>query len=362
MAGYSIQRNGFLTFKTMMHSFIKDLKDNGFTLINPTALVTTPAGSETSTATLEAGPTVNTVTNQAWRIRIECVSDIRVNIYAGTSLQLDSSGLVAPSNKATTGTDKQGQLFLDNQTGNGFMGDKEWSLPTTSPLLLSGTTTVGTSLPLAYQLSISTRGIAACFWSEGSEEFGNRFSWFVIQRPSHPTNGAPLITGKCPVFCIFSNGGGGPTGTHPSLVLNKTGIKKFVVREADINTTSSSKSAVTHTVDSNLIMNSNVQTSFTEDGKYIINFPSGLNTDRYVYVHEMDMIAFTSADVVPPFSSVKLAMYGETAYPPGVTTPTDPCAKLYTREYMSLNANGPYNTGMRLLILVNGGSVTKSLV
>lgn len=354
--GYSIQRNGFLTFKTMVNAFIGDLKDHGFTLIHPQTFSVAPS-SLTTAATLEAGNSVDPLhAGQAWRLRIEAVSDNRVNLYAGTSFQLDNAGIVAPSN--ANASEKQGQLFA-SQASSGFMGDPEWSLPGSSPLIGSGSSITGTSLPLAYQLSISGHGVAACFWSEGSDEFGKRFSWFVIQRPVHPTTGEVLVTGKCPVFCIYSCGGGGGSRISPYLTLNRTGINKFVVREADVNTPSTSVSAVAYTADSNAIMNSLTQTSFTEDGKYIIIFPSGLNTNRYQYIHEIDMIAYTSADVIPPQAIIRLPMYGETDYPPGVAVPTDPCAPLYTREYIALLANSPWNTGMRLLMLINGGSVTK---
>ena len=75
--------------------------------------------------------------------------------------------------------------------------------------------------------------------------------------------------------------------------------------------------------------------------KYLVTFPNRLNTDRYVYTEELDQFAYTSADVIGEGSEVAVTVYGE-------GTP---------RVYRALKANGPLNTGMRLLMLVEGGGV-----
>jgi hypothetical protein len=97
-----------------------------------------------------------------------------------------------------------------------------------------------------------------------------------------------------------------------------------------------------HTEDSRAIINPMNQVAITEDNKYVITFPNGLNTPRFAYTHELDIIATTSADVVSQWSEVPLTVYGETA----------------PRVYKSMCANGPNNTGLRIMMLQEGPSTT----
>ena len=53
------------------------------------------------------------------------------------------------------------------------------------------------------------------------------------------------------------------------------------------------------------------------------------------------MIGITSADVVSQYSSVPLTVYGESS----------------ARTYKALHANGAGNTGMRVLVLQQGGGI-----
>lgn len=97
-----------------------------------------------------------------------------------------------------------------------------------------------------------------------------------------------------------------------------------------------------HSVDYAAVMNSKQQVAISEDNKYVITFPNGLNTSRYTYTHELDLIAYTSADVVSAGTDIEITVYGE-------ATP---------RVYTALTSNGPNNTGMRILFLKSGGDVT----
>lgn len=94
-----------------------------------------------------------------------------------------------------------------------------------------------------------------------------------------------------------------------------------------------------HTADYSAIMNAKQQVSVGEGNKYIVTFPNGLNTSRFAYTHEMDMVAYTSADVVSAGSEIPVPVYGE------------------DRVYIGVNANGPNNTGMRVLFLRSGGGI-----
>ena len=146
-------------------------------------------------------------------------------------------------------------------------------------------------------------------------------------------------------------------------------LRRFIVRERDINapyptlgfvkdgilaTTATQQGydysefgqcfgvpADKHTLDYAAVINSKQQVAISEGNKYVITFPNGLNTSRYSYTHELDLLAYTSADVVSAGTEVPIQVYGE-------ATP---------RVYIALSSNGPNNTGMRILLLKSGGGV-----
>lgn len=182
--------------------------------------------------------------------------------------------------------------------------------------------------PMSYRLVITPRGIWLGVWEDSTtQETATFFNWFLVQRPVDRTTGQVLTTGKAPVFCVNSVG---------------NQFWKFTVRERDIFRPSTRLQADVDLEDSEAVLNTEAQVSLSEDGKYIVTFPSRLNTSRYRYPHELDMIATTSADVVSQNTDVPLTVYGE-------ATP---------RQYRALHANDPANTGMRILILQSGGGIS----
>ena len=184
------------------------------------------------------------------------------------------------------------------------------------------------SYPMSYRLAITSRGIWLGVWEDSTtQESSTFFNWFLIQRPVDRTTGETLITGKAPVFCVNAVGGK---------------YWKFTVRERDIFRPSARLQADIDLDDSEAIFNSAEQVSLSEDGKYIVTFPSRLNTSRYRYPHELDMLATTSADVVSQNTDVPLTVYGEDQ----------------PRTYRALHANALNNTGMRVLVLQSGGSIS----
>lgn len=194
------------------------------------------------------------------------------------------------------------------------------------PLRMAGAS--AQSFPMSYRLVITPRGMWLGVWEESTtQESSAFFNWFLVQRPVDRATGAVLTTGKAPVFCVNSVG-------------NK--FWRFTVRERDILRPSSRIQADVDSEDAECILNSVEQVSLSEDGKYIVTFPSRLNTSRYRYPHELDMIGTTSADVVSQYSDVPLTVYGEST----------------ARSYRALHANGPANTGMRLLTLQQGGGIS----
>jgi hypothetical protein len=178
--------------------------------------------------------------------------------------------------------------------------------------------------PMTYRLSITNRGIALAIWEDATDSDDiPRWSWMVVQRPVDHVTGAPRVTGMAPLFCVYGM---------------KGNISKFVVREKDILKPVPTSPADVNSEDNAAIINSKSQVAITEDNRYVITFPNGLNTSRYCYTEELDMIAYTSADVVSQFTDVPMTVYGE-------ATP---------RKYKALHASGKNNTGMRLLMITEG--------
>lgn len=212
------------------------------------------------------------------------------------------------------------------------------------------------SIPLSYRLSISNHGIAFCMWTEAYDSAGNRFHWWNIQRMVNKDTGATIIgneiqdvKGKAPLFCVFSMIGGGtsPSETLPSGEtdsLNVAGYHDayyFVVRESDVHAPTYPVPASIDTADSNRIINMVQQVSISESNKLVIQMMKGLNTQRFAYPHELDMIAYVSADVVSQFADINVRQYGEAQ----------------DRSFKALKANHAQNKGMRILMLQKGAGI-----
>lgn len=192
--------------------------------------------------------------------------------------------------------------------------------------------------PISYQLCTTDHGIMFMMWAESFDKEGDKCFWFNLQRMVDKT-GTVITEGKSPLFCVFSqNGGGGKDVNTPE----EFGIQHFIVRESDINAPTFPISSVIDKADSTRIINSVQQVSKGEESSFTLNFPRGLNTHRYSYPHELDMFVTTSADSVSQYTDVEVTAYEE-------ETP---------RKYRAMNANFDNNTGMRVLMLIEGPTIT----
>lgn len=331
MPGFSIEKNGFRTLDELLTQFVDDLVNYGSTLtptFNPFMVVKDQPGVVVleSTADFLLGDT------QPWRLAIEIDEGMKIN--AATPLQIDNTGYIS---KSSWKDDLLcGQLSVDDGTDPKLISYDEWEI---TDLLDIQTNT--TNWPLSYRFTMTDRGLALFIWGEAlTVDWKPTISWFVIQRPVHPDDGSPLIKGKCPLFCIYSRSGGKVDKDNPDLY-PEDGIRQFVIREVDINVPRRAFSAVYHTDVGNAIINPTKQISFTEDKEYLVTFPNGLVTSRYAYIHEIDMVAYTSANVIPTWVVAEITMYGE-------ATP---------RKYVALPANGSNESYMRLLVLMDGGGI-----
>ena len=345
MTGFTVQRSGYVNVPELYYSVITDLLANGFTLVFPTGQLSVPVAGTDYTpfhATLEATSAVDPLfAQQPWRIMFDCTGQFSGqtgsvphvgDIFVATSLQLPSSGVVSPldtpDGSSTAHPFPAGMINgLGLVTSTTSVDNPAMSFITRyfrmTKTQQNGTTSAG-SYPMTYRLAVSSNGITLFVWEDASDNVGNQFSWISIQRPVDHATGKPVLTGHAPLFCVF--------GVNSD-------VYKFVVREDDILKPTVPMDATVNLPDSQAILNASPQVAITESNQYVITFPNGLNTQRYMYTSELDMIAYTSADVVSGFTDVPLTVYGETT----------------ARSYKAMSANGPNNTGMRILMLSTGG-------
>ncbi len=383
--GFHVQRNGYVTVNAIIGAVVSDLVANGFSLKFPAAITAPyPAAFK---ATLEATAAVDSLaTTQKWRIHFDVLSDYACKMYVASDLQLPDDGttsklerglsLTAADSAGVIGSDLAYPYKLDettlmipqdeinqiveydvasiarlkrvNNADNQFI-DRTIRIPDMQ---------TAQSYPMSYVLSVSDRGVTLIIWEEAQDPTGDKFSWVSVQRPVDRTSGAALVdpASKTPLFCVYGlKDQYVPAAIRPdntqSISVNEkqvitpeyweSGIKKFVVRERDVLKPTPSAPATYDTEDSNAIINAAQQVCITEDNKYVITFPNKLNSPRHAYTHELDMIAYTSADVVSQHTEVPLTVYGETT----------------ERIYQAMPANGANNTNMRLLVLKGGGGV-----
>lgn len=330
---FTVQRNGFTRVPELFLSIINDLIANGFALKYPNSPLQAPVDGTPYAgfkATLEVTADVDPLaTEQPYRIQLDCLTytgNQIGNIYLAAPLQLPNDGTVATLDKTDgSGTSIKmpaGMLNITAKMPTSVSSTQNYSdvfFVYRQDRILDQPT--ANAYPMSYRLSITDHGIALCVWENATDEDAiPQQSWFVAQRPVDHVTGAPLVEGHCPVFCVYGM---------------KSKVSKFVVRESDVLKPSNSIDATIDTEDSAAIINNVNQVSIRESGRYLMTFPNGLNTARFAYTEDLDMMCYTSADVVSQFSDVKIQPYGE-------ATP---------RTYKALLANQPYNTGMRVLFI-----------
>lgn len=332
MSGISIQRSGFTRVPEMFAAIVKDLVANGFTQQFPSTPIMDPvAGTPYAPfkVTLEASADIDPLHDtQAWRIQFSATATQAGSVFVTAPLQLPDDGTVGLLEAVSLGLP---QLPAGMVNGRGKLPDPDPTADQSDAYFVYRSHRIkdaatAEAYPFSYRLSITSRGIALIVWEDASDNLGSRHSWLAVQRPVDRLTGQPLIVGHCPLVCVF-------------------GLKgkpyKFIVRENDVLKPTIPVVADSDTEDSKAIMNSTNQVAITENNRYVIAFPNGLNTPRYMYTEELDMIAYTSADVVSAYTDVDITVYGEAA----------------PRTYAAMQANGPFNTGMRLLMLKGGGGI-----
>lgn len=378
MAGTSITKHNFVTNDAFLTSLVADLTAAGFTKVYP---VDTYNPNTSPLVVLQATPTIDSLAEaQPWRIALRkrgATGDAAqcVDLILGTPNTISDTGVLATVYQSvSTQTDTQPVGII----GSAYAADtiSKTSLTHRSKVFWSRAdrdSATGTDVanPFSYKLTTTGRGIALHIWEPGNvlgkDNQGPISSTVVIQRLVDNATGATLVTGKAPLHCLYC-------------IHNQ--FYRMVVREQDILSpgpsiyadartvinlsapasgagaditatgvdtldqsgfgTQNSSAKITTTPAGGLfppIIDNRSYLAITEDNNYVTTFPSGFTTSRYAYYGEMDLIAYTSADIVAQNAIIQFTAYGE-------STP---------RKYQALTATGPDSTKVRILQLIDGG-------
>ena len=347
MAFFTIQRNGYKSVVELVQQVIEDMVDNGFRVVHPIDYVPSsrvPTTQTELTVILEAGPDVDPLsTSQPWRVAFRMPNRECTEMIVATPMQLQDDGdiLILPDStgKSVGTAGCVGKMFdkdssvLDASTGFinrakriNYFAFNPGGQPPQAPENTKVSRGDGSTYPLNYRLTIAPHGFFLGAYEGNWASLidgkiittANLFNWVVVQRPVNKDTGAPLITGKCPVFCV--------NGVNAQ-------YWKFVVREADIPHPTLPVRADAFSEDNFKIINILNQNSITEDKKYIISFIHNLNTPRFRYQEELDLVATTSADIIMEGIQVDLNVFGS------------------TRKYVALPGSADWNTGLKILTL-----------
>lgn len=338
---FTIESNGYTSVQSLGKSVAENLIANGFDLVAVNGTNNSPTPSDSTTYyVFQPTATVDPV-DLSWRLVMEATDDSSgfIRFWACHELQINDSTFTVVNN----GMDSQsGHMSLGNSVlgvGSAFMArdgnETNWSC--FKPQGIDPR-----AIPLSYRLSISNHGVSFFVWAESFDRAGDCFGWFTIQRPVDK-NGNVVSVGKVPLFCVFAPSGGGSDDVALNEDLNavSNGILKFVIYESDVNAPTRPLSASVTGPDSKAIINPIQQVALAEDNEFVVSFPQGINTQRYSYPYELDMIAYTSADVVSQNQEIPVTVYGEGS----------------PRNFIGMQANFPNNTGMRVLCLIEGAGI-----
>ena len=222
------------------------------------------------------------------------------------------------------------------------------------------------SSPMSYRLVLTDHGMFFAVWGENPEETASNYSWLLIQRPVNKNDGtirsayrdfytatgpngypAPDVARNNSIIKSTAYDSAGNTvnfGNRPLFCINSTSNKfyKFVVREHDLPIPSARKNASNNSEDSGAVLNAYRQQSLTENGEYVITFINNLNSSRFKYADELDMVGTVSADIVGGGTDIDVAVYNE--IDPSNSQPSK-------RTYHALWPSGAYGTKMRIVVV-----------
>ena len=255
----------------------------------------------------------------------------------------------------STGENLGGQAFDGpdiSETGQTFV-NRYFVKSEKTGLFGTSTGTASDGAPMSYQLTLSDHGMFLAVWAQNPEEEASDYSWVLVQRPVDKKTG--IVRGVYDTLEASSVGGQpgtnsgrygdpGNAGNRPLFCVNSTSndFYKFVVREHDLPIPSIPKDAANNSEDSGAVLNAYSQLSITENGEYVITFINNLNSSRFKYADELDMVGTVSADIVGGGTDIAVAVYNE------VEPVNFQPAK---RTYHALWPSGKFGTKMRVVVV-----------
>lgn len=333
----SIQEFNITSCQNLANKLIQFLINNGMVMI-------APSGAFNSTiykATLKSTNIINSTSNLSdplsdWYFVIDAnTNSNKIRLMVGTSNQFGTTDvpIIGPTGKGI------GQLAAYNDPTETCADCIQYTVPAPPTSIPTWTVyefidrsnytpTTSAAFPLSYAITTSSQGIALAIWEEGTDEYTiPTLSYAVIQHSVNNRTGIQQNTGKQPIFCFYG--------------INRPDIQahyKFVVKEQDVFVPNIVIRSDRDSIDGTRSINSHHQVAIMEDFNYAIFFPNNLHTERFTYPqNDIDLIAYTSADVISASNNVTLPVYNEPSM----------------RTYKSLPSTGIDQTGMRILILLN---------
>jgi hypothetical protein len=299
----------------LARTIARELAGLGFTVTNVDGVAANAVLDDSSRIVLSAGPTIDPkFNNEPWSVVVEGHDlDRWVSLNVVPTPQISDDGKVAK----ITATAEAGRLSVDNLINRYFVSFDAWGIAEEADY---------TAVPLTLFISTSDHGFTLHVAADALDNTGKAYSWAVVQRPVLESSMA-VPAGPAPLFAVFrAEGSGDPD------VLNAKEIQRITVREADIHAAALAVTACSFAPDVAPIINSMQQVSVTVDNNAVVSFPQRINTHRHVYALMLDMLGYTSADIMSSASDVPIAFAG-----------------VPQRTYKAMNANGANNRGLRVL-------------
>lgn len=322
------QRGGLTSLGAILTAMHEDLKAAGFTSLLPAGVAPLTLTAGKGLFVMDSSAVCNPLhATQPWRIRVEVTLNDSMSVVIASPKQITETGVVFNFPSLTENDQRPavmghlGELFVPDMKKAGNVFISRGTTDTHGDSYLNNT-----GITYGYTLSVAKHGVAFCVW-ENSTEALPVFSTFCVQVPVNKDTGVPLADMKSPIFVVYN--------------CDNTPFKKFVISESDVTTPTKSVLAGKDSVNSAAILNEEEQVAVKLDNKYLVTFPNRVNTERFAYSEELDLIAYTSADVIGEDTVLPITVYGE----------AEP------RLYRALKATGPNNTKMRLLVLQQGAGI-----
>lgn len=311
---------GVIGIANLMRTIAKSLQTVGFKLKAVNGQTGSVISESTTRVMLEPSTDIDSQAEaQPWSIILDVVErERKMDVYVLPRAQ------VTPIFEAPNSDEdhKIGKMSLNGEIKHNFINmNVDWGLDPSAEF---------SALPFSFTLHVTDHGVALHVWSEGQDRKGTAFSWFCVQR-SVPNPVDVPAGANSPLFAVYCIAGGQAGSAD---VLNVNAVQRYTVIESGVSSATKPISAVIPTPDGMPIINPLQQVALMSGTKAVVFFPQAINSQRTVYFQKLDMLGYTSADVISMGSEVTLTPNGEKVV------------------YKACSANAADNRGMRVLFPV----------